>query len=115
MWISRRELKRLLRAETQLHEERSSHDRMIVALIDRILTAAGRYGLAPDEKGQTKTISLPPPPAPLINNYLDEATLASFMEDAAAEGKSPQEAIALFKRYKSGASLPYETDNLIEH
>lgn len=97
------------RLREQLELERTRHLVREDALVDQVLTACGRYGL------QEKTVERPvsavsaPTPPPLIRTALEEAQFRAFVECANDEGRSVQEAAELFKRFRQGEKMPFQT------
>ena len=115
MWVSRRELKRLLRTEDDLRKLRKDHDQIVLALLDRVLTASGRYGLGKDEKPELTKSVTPVLNLPETKTALEEAQLLAFQEAAIEEGRPPQEALGLYKLWRAGGTMPFQMqNNLIE-
>ena len=109
MWVSRNEMRRLLTLvkaaqersttlEAELREERERSRHREDQLVDRVMTASGRYGLTPEAKKIVKPE--PKPPAPL--NALEEARLIALREAAVAAGRNPKEADQLFEAQRNG-------------
>lgn len=97
----------------QLEQERSRHLAREERLIDQVLTAAGRYGIAVASEAEAATVTSPQP-QPLIKNALQEAQFHVFLECAQEEGRSLQEAIELFRQYQNGGPMPFQDQgNLI--
>jgi septal ring factor EnvC (AmiA/AmiB activator) len=116
MWVSFAELRRLraeshklegriAALETELREERERNRRREDELLNRVLTAAGRYAIETEPKKPEP----PKPPAPPKITALDEARLVAYREAAARAGRPPQEADALWKAKLNGVPFtpPY--------
>lgn len=106
MLTTRREMARMRRAlakaeartaelEAKLEAERDVNRRRETELLDRVLTAAGRYGLSP-EAHQTAS-SRPAQPSPRTLSALDEARLAAYIQAAKQAGKTEHDARRLFE------------------
>lgn len=96
----------------QLDRERTRHLEREERLIDQILTAAGRYGIKENVQPVAASSQNPPPP---VRNQLQLAQLKAFVECAEEEGRPIQEAIALYDRFLSGGTMPFqEQQNMIE-
>lgn len=116
MWISRAELRRVLAQSRKLEERvaalegelRAERERNRVReneLLDRVLTAAGRYAIGPEPK---KDIRPKEPPKPTVT-ALDEARRAAYREAALKAGRTVQEADALWQAQMNGMAFtpPY--------
>lgn len=99
-----RDLKaRIAGLEAELREERAKTERVMFAMADRVLTAAGCYGLPkevtqPKERREAKPAT--PEPAPELASYL-----AAVREEGIKLGKSQTEIEIMINRLKRGESV----------
>jgi hypothetical protein len=111
MWVSRREMARILkqlkRAESRateleraLHAERERNRTRENELLNRALTAAGCYAL-PKERPD-KPVNIPVMPRGVEYTALEEAIRDAYREAAAEAGHSRQDADAMFERRRRG-------------
>ncbi len=112
MWLRRAEVRRLLDQIRELKEqivslkaeacaERERNRRREDELLDRVLTAAGRYALTPESKPDKSREPVRP-----VVTALDEARLLAYRQAAVEAGRTEQEANALWKAQISGE--PFE-------
>lgn len=115
MWISRREmarvLKQLKRAETRvtelehaLHAERERNRSRENELLNRCLIAAGCYAL-PKEAATPNKMATQRSTEPTEMSALEEAIRDAYREAAAQAGHSRQEADAVFERRRRGEAV----------
>lgn len=93
---------RIAALEAELREERAKTERIMLAMADRVLTAAGCYGL-PTEVTQPKVAPAKPPtsePSPVMESYLN-----AVREEGIRLGKSPGEIDIMINRLKRGESV----------
>jgi hypothetical protein len=99
-----RDLKaRIAGLEAELREERAKTERIMLALADRVLTAAGCYGLPkevtqPKERRETKPAT--PEPSPQLASYLE-----AVRQEGVRLGKSQGEIDIMINRLKRGESV----------
>lgn len=114
MWLSRAELRRLLRQrdelkekvaslEAELREERERSRHREDDLVNKVLLAAGRHGVPVDPKKAAEKTAEPKPPAPLT--ALEEARLDALRKAAVEAGRNPKEADQLFYAQRNGQSF----------
>jgi len=89
-----------------LRAEREKTERIMLAMADRVLTAAGCFGL-PKEVTQPKAapVKLAAP-----ESLVSEAYLNAVREDGIARGKSSAEIDLMIERLKRGESVMPEFD-----
>jgi hypothetical protein len=97
-----KELKaRIAELEAELREERAKTERIMLAMADRVLTAAGCFGL-PKEVTQPKAApSKPPTPVPLVS----EAYLEAVRQDGISRGIPHSEIETMIARLRRGENV----------
>lgn len=111
MWISRAELRRRLRQRDDLIEKITSLEAELRAererarhredqLVDRVLTASGRHGLAPEPKAKPQAEPKPVVERPLT--ALEEAEIAALRQAAIEAGRPPHEGEQYFYANRNG-------------
>lgn len=115
MWISRAELRRLLRQrddltekiaslEAELRDERERSRHREDQLVDRVLTASGRHALTPEPKAKPQA-----EPKPVVERPLtayEEAEIAALRQAAAEAGRPPHEGEHYFYAKRNGQPYP---------
>ncbi|HEU0184888.1 MAG TPA: hypothetical protein VFS27_06200 [Blastocatellia bacterium] len=94
---------RLFELEAELREERAKTERIMLALTDRVLTAAGCFGLPkgvtqPKRREETKPQA--PEPSPVAEAYLEAVRLEGLRL-----GKTPTEIDLMLSRLRRGESV----------
>lgn len=114
MWISRAEMRRLLRQrddltekigslEAELRNERERARHREDQLVDRVLTASGRHALTPEPKAKA------PEPKPVVERPLtafEEAEIEALRQAAAEAGRPPHEGEQYFYAKRNGKPYP---------
>ena len=107
MWIRRAELRRILalrrnletkivELEAELRSERERHQRREDELLDKVLTAAGRYAMKPEAKPKVQTEGSP------RLTLLEQNRLAELRKAAMEEGLPASEADKYFWAQRNG-------------
>lgn len=91
---------RVAALESELREERDRARAREDALLDRVLTAAGRQGIAQVTKSTEK-----PKVEPVITS-IDEARLAALREAAIAAGRPASDGDAVWRAQLAGRPTP---------